>query len=395
MVLVAGEAGIGKSSLVEAFVDGLDETRVAWCACDGAFTPSALGPLQDVADQWGGAVRVACADGVPRDTRFAALLSMLREHGEHGEQGGLSVLVVEDLHFADEATLDLLGYLARRLRGVRALVVATYRDDGLAENRALRETIGEASTQRWTRRIALPPLTAAGRRRAEPRHRPRAGGRARPHRRQPVLRHRGAQRDPRRAADVSPRRRARPGRPPLGGRSRVCSTPRALVGERVEPDLLARRHRRRTSASSTSPSPPACSSPTGRCCGSATRSPAGPSSRRSARTRAADVHRRILAGAGGRPESTTTPGWRTTPTVRSTGPPPSATPARAADRSAAAGVAARGRRGHPALGADTRLASAGERSETSRKLGNRSPGMGSRYRSAAPLAVPRFVVVKR
>ena len=78
LVLVSGEAGIGKSSLVEAFVEGLDpgdDTRVAWSACDGAFTPSALGPLQDVADQWGGAVRVACADGVPRDTRFAALLA--------------------------------------------------------------------------------------------------------------------------------------------------------------------------------------------------------------------------------------------------------------------------------------------------------------------------------
>ena len=131
---------------------------MAWSACDGAFTPSALGPLQDVADQWGGAVRVACADGVPRDTRFAALLADLREHGDHG---GLSVLVLEDLHFADEATLDLVGHLSRRLRAVRALVVATYRDDGLAENRALRETLGEASSQRSTRRIALPPLTAA------------------------------------------------------------------------------------------------------------------------------------------------------------------------------------------------------------------------------------------
>ena len=156
LVLVSGEAGIGKSSLVEAFVDGLTDARLAWTSCDGAFTPSALGPLQDVADQWGGAVRVACAEGVPREARFAALLSMLREHGD---DGGLSVLVVEDLHFADEATLDLVRHVARRLRGVRAMVVATYRDDGLAENRALRETLGDASTIRSTRRIALPPLS--------------------------------------------------------------------------------------------------------------------------------------------------------------------------------------------------------------------------------------------
>jgi DNA-binding NarL/FixJ family response regulator len=153
LVLVAGEAGIGKSSLVDTFVDALDDARVAWCASDGMITPSALGPLREVADQWGGAVQVACADGVPRETRFSALLTMLREYD------GLSVLVIEDLHFADEATLDLISHLSRRLRGTRALVVATYRDDGLAENRALRETLGEAATQRSTRRIALPPLT--------------------------------------------------------------------------------------------------------------------------------------------------------------------------------------------------------------------------------------------
>ena len=153
LVLVSGEAGIGKSSLVDAFVDSLDGTRIAWCASDGMITPSALGPLRDVADQWGGAVQVACADGVPREARFSALLTMLREHDD------LSVLVIEDLHFADEATLDLIGHLARRLRGIKALVVATYRDDGLTENRALRETLGEAATLRSTRRISLPSLT--------------------------------------------------------------------------------------------------------------------------------------------------------------------------------------------------------------------------------------------
>ena len=158
LVLVSGEAGIGKSSLVEVFVDGLTDARLAWTSCDGAFTPSALGPLQDVADQWGGAVRVACAEGVPREARFAALLSMLRESGD---QGRFPLLVVEDLHFADEATLDLLRHVARRLRGIRAMVVATYRDDGLRENRALRETLGDVSTLRSTRRIDLPALSPA------------------------------------------------------------------------------------------------------------------------------------------------------------------------------------------------------------------------------------------
>ena len=283
LVLVSGEAGIGKSSLVEAFVDGLDpgdDTRVAWSACDGAFTPSALGPLQDVADQWGGAVRVACADGVPRDTRFAALLADLREHGEHG---GLSVLVVEDLHFADEATLDLVGHLSRRLRAVRALVVATYRDDGLAENRALRETLGEASSQRSTRRIALPPLTAAA----------------------VVALSDGTGHEPAAVQAltagnpffVSEVLRAQPGELPASARDAVLARvarlspagrdvieAAALIGDRVEPDLLRGGDRGRHRSPSTNRSPPGCWSPTGRCCGSGTRSPGGPSSRRWART---------------------------------------------------------------------------------------------------------------
>jgi DNA-binding CsgD family transcriptional regulator/tetratricopeptide (TPR) repeat protein len=237
LVLLSGEAGIGKSSLVEAFVEGLDagdDTRVAWSACDGAFTPSALGPLQDVADQWGGAVRMACADGVARDKRFAALLSDLRAHGD---QGGLSLLVVEDLHFADEATLDLVGHLSRRLRAVRTLVVATYRDDGLAENRALRETLGQASSQRSTRRIALPPLTAAA----------------------VVVLSDGTGHEPAAVQAltagnpffVSEVLRAQPGELPASARDAVLARvarlspagrevieAAALIGERVEPDLL-------------------------------------------------------------------------------------------------------------------------------------------------------------
>ncbi len=232
LVLVSGEAGIGKSSLVDAFVGEVDDARVAWSACDGAFTPSALGPLQDLADQWGGAIRVTTTEGVPRDARFAALLGDLREHD------GLSVLVLEDLHFADEATLDLVGHLARRLRGVRALVVATYRDDGLAENRALRETLGEASSQRSTRRIALPELTSAAvvslsagsGLHAEEVHALTGGN---PFFVSEILRSPG-EALPASARDAVLARAAR-----LSPAGRAVLDTAALVGERVEPALLA------------------------------------------------------------------------------------------------------------------------------------------------------------
>ena len=71
------------------------------------------------------------------------------------------MLVIEDVHWADEATLDLLRFLGRRIRHARALVLVTYRDEGLAADDELRVAVGELSTQRSTRRMSLPPLSEA------------------------------------------------------------------------------------------------------------------------------------------------------------------------------------------------------------------------------------------
>jgi len=72
---------------------------------------------------------------------------------------GLTVLAVADVHGADDATLDLLRFLGRRLRGTRTLLIATYRDDGLAPDHPLRVAIGELSSHQSTRRVSLPPLS--------------------------------------------------------------------------------------------------------------------------------------------------------------------------------------------------------------------------------------------
>lgn len=79
--------------------------------------------------------------------------------GELTAPRGFTVLVVEDVHWADEATLDLLRFLSRRLRRATTLILATYRDDGLAADHPLRTTLGELATERGTRRVGLPPLT--------------------------------------------------------------------------------------------------------------------------------------------------------------------------------------------------------------------------------------------
>lgn len=89
----------------------------------------------------------------PRDELFTALL------GELSQPGRLRVVVIEDIHWADEATLDLLRFLARRIREIPVLIVATYRQDELTASYPLRVALGELAVQRCTRRIELAQLS--------------------------------------------------------------------------------------------------------------------------------------------------------------------------------------------------------------------------------------------
>jgi DNA-binding CsgD family transcriptional regulator/tetratricopeptide (TPR) repeat protein len=154
LVLVSGEAGAGKSALVDQAQQDLPDARWAWGMCDGLFTPRPLAPLYDLAGQLGGPLLELCGAGAGRDELFRALLSQI------SAPGSLNVVVVEDIHWADDATLDLLRFLARRLRGVPAMVIATYRDDDLAATEPLRVALGDLATQRSARRIELAPLSA-------------------------------------------------------------------------------------------------------------------------------------------------------------------------------------------------------------------------------------------
>jgi DNA-binding CsgD family transcriptional regulator len=154
MVLITGEAGMGKSALVEQLQQDLPDARWAWGACDGLFTPRPLGPLFDLADQLGGELLRLAQAGASRDELFRALLRQL------GEPGPLNVVVVEDLHWADEASIDLLRFLGRRIRTASVLLIVTYRDDELAPEDPLRLALGGLATQRSTRRIGLAPLSA-------------------------------------------------------------------------------------------------------------------------------------------------------------------------------------------------------------------------------------------
>jgi ATP/maltotriose-dependent transcriptional regulator MalT len=153
LVLLSGEAGVGKSALVEAARRDLTAARWSWSACDGLFIPQPLGPLFDVAEQLGGELLERCKAGGAREELFRALMHEL------GSAGVPDVVVVEDLHWADEATLDLLRFLGRRLRNAPVTVIVTYRDDE-AGGDALRVALGDLAAQPSTRRIRLAPLSA-------------------------------------------------------------------------------------------------------------------------------------------------------------------------------------------------------------------------------------------
>ena len=153
-MLIGGEAGVGKSALVERLQRDLPDARWSWGMCDGLFTPRPLGPLFDLADQLGGGLLERCAAGAA-----AARSCSARCCGRSAPSAVLDVVVVEDIHWADEATLDLLRYLGRRLRGAAVLLIATYRDDGLTAGDPLRVALGDLGAQRCARRIELAPLS--------------------------------------------------------------------------------------------------------------------------------------------------------------------------------------------------------------------------------------------
>jgi DNA-binding CsgD family transcriptional regulator len=152
LVVVTGEAGIGKTSLIDAFRASRPDIRWFWGACDGGFTPRPLGPLYDIAGAAGGRLRELCAPDTDRNELFAAFADLLAANGPTG-------IVLEDLHWADEATLDWLSHVSRRLAGLPALVLVTYRDDEPGDDGLLADVMGRIAAHGSTRRMHLPRLT--------------------------------------------------------------------------------------------------------------------------------------------------------------------------------------------------------------------------------------------
>jgi DNA-binding CsgD family transcriptional regulator/tetratricopeptide (TPR) repeat protein len=133
-VLVSGEAGIGKTWLLRAFAAQVAGTaRVLVGSCEDLLTPRPLGAFRDMARAAGGAL---AGLGDDRDAFIDALL------GEMGFSQRPAVLIVEDVHWADDASLDIVRYLARRIERLPAMLVVSYRDEELDEVHPFRRLVG-------------------------------------------------------------------------------------------------------------------------------------------------------------------------------------------------------------------------------------------------------------
>jgi ATP/maltotriose-dependent transcriptional regulator MalT len=155
IVLIRGEAGIGKTALLKAFVQdcpaGVD---VLWGACDGVSTPQPYGPFEDMADALGAEFRRLLDANASRGELGRFLLKWLAT-------GPLRVLVIEDVQWADQATLDLLAFLARRIERVPVLLLLTHRDgDGGAPS--VDRVLGGVASLPILRQLPLEPLSRAG-----------------------------------------------------------------------------------------------------------------------------------------------------------------------------------------------------------------------------------------
>ncbi|MGZ3627724.1 MAG: helix-turn-helix transcriptional regulator [Ktedonobacteraceae bacterium] len=152
-VLISGEAGIGKTALVEQFVSQhCNATRQLWGACEALFTPRPLGPLYDIAAQAEGSLSTLMGRCIERPTLFSAFLDEIQKSSLP------TIVVFEDIHWADEATLDLIKFLGRRIPHLPVLFLVTNRDNELSLDHPLWSVIGDLPSNAVSR-LRLAPLS--------------------------------------------------------------------------------------------------------------------------------------------------------------------------------------------------------------------------------------------
>jgi len=145
-VFIEGEAGIGKTALLQEFAGRLDKgTTVLWGWCEALFTPRPLGPIYDMVRGLDPEIRKLLDQTAAPERLFPALVSALQDRPEP------TVLIFEDVHWADNATLDLVKYLGRRISLLRTMVVLSARSDEVGAEHPLSHVLGDLPSATVTR----------------------------------------------------------------------------------------------------------------------------------------------------------------------------------------------------------------------------------------------------
>lgn len=156
LVLLDGEAGSGKTSAVNAFVETLAaDVLVVKGHCDPLATPRPLGPLIDMTESSEFPPLDMDSTANPYEL-FASVLANLSSVFRP------TVMIIEDVHWADDATLDMLVYLGRRVRGTKSVIVATFRGDQIGLHHRLQVVLGDLVTQPGVSRLTVEPLSLGG-----------------------------------------------------------------------------------------------------------------------------------------------------------------------------------------------------------------------------------------
>jgi DNA-binding CsgD family transcriptional regulator len=155
-ILISGEAGIGKTALVKTFLKRqVDNCLIYKGACDALFTPRPLAPLYDILwqvnkDRWPVSPTLE-----ERSTLFANFFQELTT------KKGRILIVFEDIHWADEGTLDFIKFFARRISQIPCLFILTYRDDEIHSRHPLRNVLGQLPADSFTKLLITPLSKAA------------------------------------------------------------------------------------------------------------------------------------------------------------------------------------------------------------------------------------------
>ncbi len=156
VTLITGDAGIGKTSLINTLLGELDEKfRVSLGMCDALYTPRPLGAVYEIALSLGGTCAAYAHNRRSADDIFPQLLS-------HFQSSTRPIAcVVEDVHWADNSTLDFIRYLGRRIAALPVVLIITFRDNEVGADHPLTQVLGDLPSGGVTR-ISLGPLSVDG-----------------------------------------------------------------------------------------------------------------------------------------------------------------------------------------------------------------------------------------